>query len=243
MIYSFTWNGTNCRTKGIRLQSMPEVVRPEERVSHVVIPGRSGDLTLLEGYNIFNSYIQTASIIVKNSMRIRDVYDWMRGDGYVTFSGEPDRKQYARVIGAVTLEKHSRNLDTWSGDVQFYCEPFKALLRSPDVEVLLNNGAYTNNVIRNNGDAKCYPLIHLTVDGSSTVTLTVGGKTLTMTGMGSSGARYWIDSETQQLLNNGLVSNFTYRTSGDFPAFEKGNNTITGSGWSKLVISKRERYL
>ena len=109
--------------------------------------------------------------------------------------------------------------------------------------MLLDNGAYTNNVIRNNGDAKCYPLIHLTVDGSSTVTLTVGGKTLTMTGMGSSGARYWIDSETQQLLNNGQVSNFTNRTSGDFPVFEKGNNTITGSGWSKLVISKRERYI
>jgi phage-related protein len=147
------------------------------------------------------------------------------------------------VIGAVTLNKHSRNLDTWSGDVQFYCEPFKELLRSPDVEVLLSNGTYTNNVIRNNGDAKCYPLIHLTVDGSSTVTMTVGGKTLTMTGMGSSGARYWIDSETQQLLNNGLASNFTYRTSGDFPVFAQGNNTITGSGWTKLVISKRERYI
>ena len=47
MKYSFTWNGTSCRTKGIRLFSMPDIIRPEERVNHVVIPGRSGELTLV----------------------------------------------------------------------------------------------------------------------------------------------------------------------------------------------------
>ena len=239
----FIWNNQDCRGMGVILRGPAAIIRPEERVQHVTIPGMAGDLTLTEGEDIFQSYIQTVSISVRGWNNVQKVQNWLKGPGDVIFSGEPDRKQKARVIGAVTLNKHSRNLDTWSGEVQFFCEPFKELLRNPDVEVLLDNGAYTNNVIRNNGDAKCYPLIHLTVDGSSTVTLTVGGKTLTMTGMGSSGARYWIDSETQQLLNNGLVSNFTYRTSGDFPAFEKGNNTITGSGWSKLVISKRERYL
>jgi phage-related protein len=43
----------------------------------------------------------------------------------VTFSGEPDRKQAARVIGAITLNRISRNMDKWQGEVQFYCQPLK----------------------------------------------------------------------------------------------------------------------
>ena len=45
MKYWFEWNGVRCTTMGIRLQGMPPVQRPEERVTHVVIPGRAGELT------------------------------------------------------------------------------------------------------------------------------------------------------------------------------------------------------
>ena len=91
----FIWNGVDCRSKGIKLSGPVSIVRPEERVTHVQIPGRSGDLTQLEGTNIFNSYIQTASILVPRWYNVREIYSWLRGSGYVTFSGEPDRKQLA----------------------------------------------------------------------------------------------------------------------------------------------------
>ena len=122
MIYSFTWNGINCRTKGIRLQAMPEIIRPEERVNHVMIPGRAGELTQTEGEDIYNSYIQTIPMAVYSEASVRAVENWLRGDGYVTFSGQPTLKQKARVINAVTFTKHGRNSNYWNGEVQFYCE-------------------------------------------------------------------------------------------------------------------------
>ena len=88
----FIWKGIDCRAMGVILSGPVPIVRPEERVNHVQIPGRAGDLTELEGADIYNSYIQTASIAVKTGARVREIYAWLRGSGYVTFSGEPDRK-------------------------------------------------------------------------------------------------------------------------------------------------------
>ena len=107
----FIWNGMDCRNMGVTLAGPVPIIRPEERVKHVEIPGRSGDLTQVEGENVYNSYIQTATIQVRGGYHVRDVYRWLRGSGYVTFSGEPDRKQPARIIGAITLEKFLTEVD------------------------------------------------------------------------------------------------------------------------------------
>ena len=93
----FIWNGVDCRSMGVKLKGPVSIVRPEERVKHIEIPGRSGELTQLEGDNIFNSYIQTASIMVQGGYRVREIYKWLRGSGFVTFSGEPDKIGRAHV--------------------------------------------------------------------------------------------------------------------------------------------------
>ena len=232
----FIWNGVDCRSMGITLTGPAPIVRPEERVRHVEIPGRSGDLTQLEGEEVFNSYIQTVTIHVKGGFRVREVYKWLRGSGYVTFSGEPEKRQQARIIGAVTLNKHSRNLDKWVGEVQFYCQPFKELLRPVDVEIT-NSGS----VVRNNGDVTAKPLWKITASGTSVV-IACGGRDLTVTNV-SSGQVVLVDSEVMEILNADRTDTLTKNSLGGFPVLAPGDNEVTGSGWSKVVIEKRERYL
>ena len=77
----FIWNGKDCRSMGIIMRGPAAIIRPEERVKHVEIPGLSGDLTETEGQNIFNSYIQTVSISVRGGFRVSKVYEWLRGAG------------------------------------------------------------------------------------------------------------------------------------------------------------------
>lgn len=232
----FIWKNEDCRSRGIRLSTPVPIVRPEERVKHVEIPGRSGDLTQLEGENIFNSYIQTASIIVPTWYNVREVYQWLRGSGFVTFHGEPDRKQEARVIGAITLNKQSHNLDWWVGEVQFYCQPLKQLLNEASVTITSSGSSVTNA-----GDVACFPKITAR-SSATTMTITVGGKTLTITGL-SANTEYVIDSEIMDVLNSTETSVLTANSSGDFPILSPGANTITGSGWNRLVIERRERFL
>ena len=238
----FIWNNIDCRAKGIILQGSPAIVRPEERVKHVEIPGRAGDVTETEGTDIFNSYIQTVGISVKGGFRVREIYSWLRGSGYVTFSGEPDRRQAARVIGAITLNKHSRNLDWWEGEVQFYCQPLKEKLRNPTVEITTSG-----DTIRNEGDVISRPQLIVTTSSTS-FTVTVAGdgtpaeNSITVTGI-TSGTRYIIDSDIMEVTKRSNGALHTKDSSGAFPVLAVGTNTITGSGWSKIEIDKRERFL
>ena len=232
----FIWNGYDCRSKGITLRGPVPIIRPEERVKHVEIPGASGDLTETEGEHIYNSYIQTASISVRGGYNVREVFKWLRGSGYVTFSGEPDRKQAARIIGAVTLNKLSRNLDKWQGEVQFYCQPLKQLLFEQDVTVT-SSGTH----VRNNGDVTAKPRIKLTPSGTS-ATVTIGGKTFGLSSL-TSGTAVIIDSAVMEVTSLDGSTLLTKNSTGAFPVLACGDNTITGSGWSKLEIAKRERYL
>ena len=232
----FIWNGIDCRSKGVIMRGPAAIVRAEERVKHVEIPGRAGDLTETEGTDIFNSYIQTVTISVKDRMNVRNIYRWLRGSGFVTFSGEPDRKQAARVIGAITLNRVSRNIDHWAGEVQFYCQPFKQLLTEAKVTI-----GTLGATVRNNGDVACRPMWKVIPSGSSAV-ITANEKTITVTGL-TSGTVIWIDSDTMEVWNADKSALLTKDSTGEFPLLEPGDNTVTGSGWSSIEIEKRERYL
>ena len=232
----FIWNGIDCRSRGVIMRGPAPIVRAEERVKHVEIPGTAGDLTETEGADIFNSYIQTISISVRGAFNVRNIYRWLRGAGFVTFSGEPDRKQAARVIGAITLNRVSRNIDHWAGEVQFYCQPFKELLQEEKVTI-----TSSGTVVRNSGDVACRPMWKVTPSGSTAV-VTAGGKTITVTGL-TSGTVIWIDSDTMEVWNADKSALLTVNSAGDFPTLEPGSNTVTGSGWSSIEIEKRERYL
>ena len=235
----FIWKGIDCRDKGVKLSGPVPIIRPEERVQHVEIPGRDGDLTELESDDndqIYNSYIQTATIMVQGGYRVREIYNWLKGAGYITFHGEPDRKQMARIVGAITLNKHSRNLDWWVGEVQFYCQPLKQKLTEDTVTITSSGSA-----VMNAGDVKSRPKITAKASGSS-MSITANGKTLTITGL-TSGSEYIIDSEIMEVSNAARTALITKDSLGDFPVLAPGSNTITGSGWSKLVIDRRERFL
>lgn len=234
----FIWNGVDCRSKGITMLGAAPIIRPEERVKHVQIPGRSGDVTETEGPNIYNSYIQTVSISVRGGYRVREVYRWLRGSGFVTFSGEPDRKQSARVIGAVTLNRVSRNMDQWSGEAQFYCQPLKQPLNEQKVTI-----SSSGTSVWNNGDVICSPMWKITVgNGKTSITISAGGNTITVSSL-TGGSVIWIDSETMEVWNADKSELVTVNSTGDFPVLAPGANTVTGSNWSSVEIEKRERYL
>ena len=236
MKYWFEWNGVKCTTKGIRLQSMPPVIRPEERVDHVVIPGRSGELTQTEGADVYNSYIQTIPLIIDSEANVRAAEAWLRGDGYVTFSGQGDLKQRARVINSVTFAKHSRNSTYWEGEVQFYCQPLKELLHDTPVTVTTSGTS-----VRNRGDVDARPMWKVTVAGSgSGKSVTLG--TITVTGL-TGGSVIWIDSDMMEIWNAAKTATITQQSSGAFPVLVPGDNSVTFTGASSIEIEKRERFL
>lgn len=234
MRYWFEWNGTDCRTKGIRLQEMPQIVRPEERVTHVTIPGRSGELTVTEDADVYESYIQTIPVIVDSKAHVKDAEDWLRGSGSVTFSCEPTRKQNARVINAVTFKKHSRNSSWWEAEVQFYCSPMKEAVETESAIEVTESGT----TVTNPGDVTSRPLI--TITGSGNITIRAGGRQINLTGVESG---WQVDSDLEWVLD-GQGNPKTGVYTGEFPRLNKGAKIIQFTGSvTKLTITPRWRYI
>lgn len=233
MIYWFEWNGVKCGTKGIKLQDMPEIVRPEERVTHVTVPGRAGDLTQNEGTDIYESYIRTIQMIIDSAADVSAAEKWLRGNGYVTFSCQPELKQKARVINAVTFKKHSRNSSWWEGEVQFYCQPLKEMANETAIEVTASGTQITNP-----GDTESRPLI--TITGSGDVTVRIGEKNISITGAESG---WKIDSDLEWVTNSSGTPQMGVYT-GKFPTIPAGNSIVQFTGdITKLTIQGRWRYL
>jgi hypothetical protein len=54
---------------------------------------------------------------------------------------------------------------------------------------------------------------------------------------------YYIDSSCQEVYNADRSAILTGNSTGPFPILACGSNSVTGSGWSKLEINRRERFL
>ena len=247
----FIWKGIDCRTKHVIMQQPAPLIMPEERVQHKEVPGVNGDVTQREQqYEIgsYNSYIQTAHIAVDGRVNVKELYKWLRGNGYVTFSTDPERRQKAQIIGALTLNKHSHNQDWYEGEVQFYCQPFKE--RLAEVEQTINSSDSTK-VVRNDGDIWAKPLIKLTTTATTVwirFTKNTSYRTVTVDMTGLSNQDIYIDCETMEVYDAPRTGFMTWRaTVGSnnrlWPLLYYGDTTVTGEGWSKAVITKRERFL
>lgn len=230
--YWFKWNGVRSDDRHIVMNEAPKIVRPEERIEHVTIPGRSGDMTLTEGDDIYQSYIQTLTIAVEGAANVPAVENWLKGAGVLTLSSQGNLEQNARVIGAVELQKRSWNLDWYEGDVQFYCEPVKHAVNEQPISVTVSGAA-----IENPGDMIAFPRIEIT--GSGAVTIRIGSRELIIPECESG---WVIDSENEWILQvNTPQGNVC---SGEFPILEKGTNYVTYTGAvTGLLVTPNIRYL
>ena len=232
MLHYFIWNGTDSRTKHIRVNNRVPIVRPEERVEHITIPGRAGELTQVEGEYIFNSYIQTVNLEVLGAAYVPETEVWLAGAGEVTFDTQTTLKQKARIINAVTFEKVSRNLDIWKAEVQFYCEPFKSLTDEEDIEVTESGETLTNP-----GTLPALPEIQ--IEGSGAVSVSINGVTLIIPDLTSG---WTADCANKWICQNGVPQFGAWQ--GSFPEIPVGESTLLYTGnVTAITITPHWRFL
>ena len=228
----FIFNGTNSTAHHILIEHTAPIQRGEERVQNIVIPGRAGDLTVIEGEDIYNPYIQSLTISFPGD-QLAAVRAWLRGSGWVTFSTEADRRQESRIINALDVEKVPHSINWFRGDVQFYCQPIKRPLTDPSASV--SSGG---NIV-NDGDMPMLPTIKLT--GSGDMTVSILQKTLSIASVPSGGCI--IDCEAQMVTNGTGTASLMASVSGEFPVVPVGTFALTYTGATGATVTRRLRYL
>ena len=228
----FIWNGVDCRTKGIHVSELPPITIPLERSTQTTVPGRPGSLTQIEGDDVYDDMILTATCFIADPAQIPVIAAWLKGKGTVTFANRTGGHYNARIANQIPFEKVLRGNPHCSFAVNFRCYPFWYKDNVSDVTISTSGGTITNP-----GSVYSEPLITLT--GSGDITLMAGTTIVELA-----------DITTGIVLDCALKEAYLGTTlmndhmSGDFPILKPGLNAISWSGnVMSVVISPRWRYL
>ena len=228
----FLWNGVDCRTYGIHVTEQPPVTIPLERSTQTNVPGRPGSLTQLEGEDVYDDMILTATCFISDPAQIPAIAAWLKGSGTVTFANRTGGYYKARIANQIPFEKVLRGNPHCTFAVNFRCFPFWYQENVADVTISTSGGTITNP-----GSVYSEPLI--TVNGSGDITLMIGTTIVELTEISSS---IVLDCALKEAYKNTTLMN-DYM-SGDFPVLKPGLNAISWSGnVTSVMISPRWRFL
>lgn len=227
----FEWNGVRCTEHGIHVSEQPPVTLPSERATFTNVPGRSGSLTTLEGDEVYDDMLLTATCFISDPSRIPDIAAWLRGSGTVTFANRQGGFYHARIVNQVSFEKILRGNPHRSFAVNFRCKPFWYMDNVQPI-TLTALGTFVNNP----GSVSSDPVI--TVYGSGEVTLMVG---MTIVELEVSGS-VTLDTPLMEAYSGSTSMNSAM--SGDFPVLLPGQNAISWTGnVTKVEILPNWRFL
>ena len=228
----FIWNGVDCRQYGIHVSELPPITIPLERSTQTNVPGRPGSLTQLEGEDVYDDMILTATCFISDPAQIPAIAAWLKGSGKVTFANRTGGYYKARIANQIPFEKVLRGNPHCTFAVNFRCYPFWYQENVSDVTITTSGDTITNP-----GSVYSEPLITLT--GSGDITLMVGMTIVELT-----------DITTGIVLDCSLKEAYLGTTlmndhmSGDFPVLKPGLNAISWSGnVTSVMISPRWRFL
>ena len=226
------WNGKDSRDiDKLLICELPPITKPNMRAKETVIDGVDGSIIEELGYE---SYDKTIAIGLKVGADVDKISEYFTGNGEIVFSNEPEKYYIARIIKNIDYQ---RLLRYRVATVTFRVQPFKF----SRVEVPRQaTSDRTSMIVENLGNHTAKPII--TINGSGTVYLTLNGNAICNYTFPTGENTVVLDSEKQDAYLNGTLKN--RNMSGEFPIFQKGNNTLSWSGTvTSITITKYSRWL
>jgi len=228
----FTWNDTRCTDYGIHVSEQPPLMIPSERATYTNVPGRPGSLTTLEGDDVYDDLVLTATCWLDGPAQIPAIAGWLKGSGTVTFANRPGGYYKARVANQISFEKILRGHPHRSFAVNFRCKPFWYQADVADV-TLTTSTTFVNNP----GNVYAEPII--TMYGSGDITLMVGTTIVQLENINGS---ITLDSTLMEAYKGAASLNSSM--SGEFPLLQPGANAVSWSGnVTSVVVMPNWRFL
>ena len=228
----FIWNGVDCRQYGIHVSELPPITIPLERSTQTNVPGRPGSLTQLEGEDVYDDMILTATCFISDPAQIPAIAAWLKGCGTVTFANRTGGYYKARIANQIPFEKVLRGNPHCTFAVNFRCFPFWYQDNVSDITVTTSGTMVTNP-----GTVYSEPI--LTITGSGNITLMVGTTIVELTDISGN---IVLDCALKEAYKENILMND--HMSGEFPVLKPGENAISWSGnVTRITVKPYWRYL
>ena len=228
----FIWNDTDCHQYGIHVTEQPPVTIPAERSTQTNVPGRPGSLTQLEGDDVYDDLLLTATCFISDPAQIPAIAAWLKGSGTVTFANRTGGYYKARIANQIPFEKVLRGNPHCAFSVNFRCFPF--WYQEDAASITVNT---SGTIVTNPGSVYAEPI--LTVYGSGDITLMVGTTIVELEDI--SGSILLDCALKEAYLGNALMND---HMTGEFPVLKPGANAVSWSGTvTKVEIKPNWRFL
>ena len=154
----FIFKGIKSTEKGIIINKMPELVKPEKNVEVIEVPGRSGNLHIdSETYKPYLIQIECTLLNIEN---LREVMSWLDGKGNLILSNSPDKFYEAYIMNQIDFTSIVNKIHTFP--LQLEIQPFA---KSNEVYVKKYRELQKFNFNISNSTAKIKPNIKITGTG------------------------------------------------------------------------------
>lgn len=227
--YIFTFDGKPSTDFGTFIAKSNMFDAPERDFETVVIPGKSGELTLDNGR--YRNFTGTIEAYVPRRMQgnvpgLRAYLGSKVGYFKYTDNMHPEEYRMARFIGGFVVSESDRVSAALT--LNFDCMPQRWLLSGDMPQTYTANGSIHNPTM-----FASKPLIR----AYGTGTFTINGVTVSIT---AANQYTDIDCELMDCFKGSTNCNSNVvLTNGEFPTIAPGTNSITKSGITSLVITPR----
>ena len=228
----FEWNGKRCTEHGIHVSEQPPITLPNERATFTSVPGRPGTFTTLEGDDVYDDMILSATCFISDPSQIPAIAAWLRGNGTVTFANRQGGFYRARVTNQISFDKILRGNPHRSFVVNFRCQPFFYHEDAAGVTVT-KSGTF----IKNPGTVYAEPILEVTLTGDAEITM--GGYLFELSGITGT---VKVDCEHMEVTQN-YASKVSCMT-GDFPRIPTTGAYVNWTGGvSSIKVTPNWRSL
>ena len=235
----FTYNNISSETMGIKIISMPPPSRAEQVTETLTIPGRAEPL-LYRHPEYLPTEHEIEFAMLYNTDTIRSVYSWLTGIGNFVRSDESDKYYVANVCPIIEATRISDDIFTMV--IKIMCQPFAysvnnsiLTIDNPPSSITVGGSVYSEPLLK---------IIMATGSSASILNLYVNSKSFTITGLLADSVVYVDAARRVAYQGSNIITN---KTTGKFPIFEVGANTISWQGIlcsvSKIEVTKNERWL
>lgn len=229
---TFEFNDETAESHNIKLKTRPNIPVGAESVEFITVAGRETPVTVKQGtYDNIQITVECGfrvSLPKDWPIVVRDVRQWLRGSGRLTFTDSSDCFYKVKDIEIGEISRTGRNYGEF--DVVFTCEPFEYLWSGIK--------SYNRTSVLNNPYDVCHPIYK--IEGSGAFKLTVNGKTMSAT----VSENMTIDTELMMAYKSD-GTNVNTDVTGDYEDLwlVSGQNTISGKSGFTMSIIPNWRYL
>lgn len=243
LYHDFSWKGELASEYGIVVQTQAQYIRPRQRTESIVIPGRSGTLTMAEGdLPVWDSIVHSPVCYLRPGFSAEEAGAWLSGRGRVVFGSMQSRSYEAQIINQIPFARIDEAGGYQTFSPIFDCQPggYEVI---PTSDLVLTGPGF----ITNPGSMHAEPRILISCAQPEDLQLTIGTSLMIISPPeGAAGA--WslvIDSGLEDCFDASLGELRNHWMGGEFPRLLPGLNIVNwvGNHVSMLKITPRWRWL